>query len=251
MPKYYLLFLLSFLSIPTVFSQLTPEKNSIIYYKDGSVFIGEILEDHAFSIKMAITTGDTLHITKKNIRKIFQPSRNVLMHTKGKMHYTSGIFVSTTLGGGLSADPSFDWDLVVGRRLNEKWSVGVGAAVSFNSVWNFRGIFLDNHFIPIFAYGRYYLTKKSARLFAFSRLGYGVRSDIALGDDHTGGVHIQPGIGVHFASRKSARFIITLSQMLQHTRGSRVDFDFLSNPINVDYNFFYNRTMLKIGVEFK
>jgi len=35
------------------------------------------------------------------------------MHTNGKMHETSGIFVSTSMGGGLSEDPSFDWDLVI------------------------------------------------------------------------------------------------------------------------------------------
>lgn len=251
MHKYYLLLLFSFLSIPAVFSQLTPENRAIVYYKDGSVFIGEILKDKVIGIEMVITTGDTLHLAKRDIKRIFQSSRDILMHSRGKMHYTSGQFVSTSMGGGLSEDPSFDWDVVLGRHLNEKWSVGVGAALSFNSVWNFRGVSADNHFIPVFAYGRYYLTKKRARLFAFSRLGYGVRSDLAWGDDHTGGVHFQPGIGVHFAARKSVRFIITLSQMLQHTKGNRVDFDFLSNPVNIDYNFFYNRTMLKVGIDIR
>ena len=251
MYKYYLLLFFSFLSISTVFSQLTTENQAIVYYKDGSVFIGKIVEDNATSIHIMVATGDTLHVAKKDIKRIFRSSRDVLIHRRGKMHYTSGIFVSTTMGGGLSDNASFDWDLVVGRHLNEKWSVGIGAATSTNSVWNFRGVNLDNNFIPIFAYGRYYLTNKRARLFAFSRLGYGVRSDWGWGDDHTGGVHIQPGVGIHFASRKALRFVITLSQMLQHTKGSRVDFDFLSNPINVNYNFFYNRTMLKIGIDIK
>ena len=254
MPKYYLLFLFSFLSISTLFSQFSTQKRTIIYNKDGSFFIGKILKDHPSSIEMIKTTGDTLNIHKRQIKRIFQTSRDIIMHTKGSVHYTSGIFASTSFGWGLSEDHSFDWDLVVGRHLNEKWSVGLGASVNYNTTNNFRGIRIDNRFTPIFAYGRYYINKKSARLFAFSRLGYGFgffSDNIEWVDNQTGGVHIQPGIGVHFASRKSIRFIITLSQMLQHTRGSQVDFDFLSNPINIDYNFFYNRTMLKVGIEFK
>ena len=83
-------------------------------------------------------------------------------------------------------------------------------------------------------------------------MGYGNPSNIVwAGGEYSGGVHFQPGFGVHFASRRKARFILTLSQMIQNTRGERVDFDFLSNPINIKYKYWYNRTMLKIGVEWK
>lgn len=250
-PRIYAFLLLTFCSLPTLVAQLTPDDRAIIYYEDGSIFIGPIIAEDANFLTLVAITNDTIHINKGFIKKAFRTDKNILLHPGGKMHYTLGQFVSTSMGWGLSDNPSFDWDIILGRRLDKKWSVGLGASLSFNSVWNFRGISMDNHFVPVFAYGRYYLTHNKARLFAFSRLGYGFRSSWFQFGDHTGGLHFQPGIGVHFASRKRVRFIITLSQMLQHTKGNRVDFDFLSNPINIDYNFFYNRTMLKVGMEFR
>jgi len=235
------------------FSQLAQANRAIISTHDGSVFIGHIVYEDELTIDLVAVTTDTLHIQKGLIRTLRRSSTDIMVHSNGKMHYTGGYFYSTTLGWGGNFDdnPSADLDFIVGKRLNKRVSVGMGAAINFNSAVLPNWIWLDHHFMPVFAYGRYYLNDKRVRPFAFSRLGYGFRTGIVWNDNHTGGVHFQPGIGIHFAARKSARFIITLSQMLQHTKGNRTNFDVFSNPVNFRFSHWYNRTMLKIGVEFK
>lgn len=237
------------------FAQLLDANRAIIYTHDGSVFIGHIIYSDELTVDLVAVTGDTLHIQKGLIKGYYRNSENMILHRGGKMHYTEGYFVSSTLGWGGNFDesPSFDWDLIVGKRLTKRVSVGIGTSLSLNSAvlpglgWGW----FDHHFMPIFGYGRYYLNDKKVRLFASSRLGYGFPTNIIWNDDHQGGLHFQPGVGIHFASRKSGRFIITLSQMIQQTGGSRTDLDVFSNPVNFNYTHWYNRTMLKIGVEFK
>jgi len=233
-------------------AQILDANRVIISLHDGSVFIGTILQEDELNIDLMVITQDTVHIHKGLIRTIHRNSKDILIHPGGKAHYIGGSFISTTLGwgGDFGDNPSADLDLIIGKRLNKRFSVGAGVALNANSAvignWNW----IENHFMPVFAYGRYYITDKKIRPFAFSRLGYGFRTNIFWNEEHTGGVHIQPGVGIHFASRKSARFIITLSQMIQHTNGTRFNFDVFSNPVSINYSHWYNRTMLKFGIEF-
>lgn len=239
------------LSIAAI-AQISEANRVIISTHDGSVFIGRIVFEDELNMDLLVVTQDTLHIQKGLIRDIRRNSKDIMLHPGGKMHYVGGIFYSTTVGWGGNFDdnPSADLDFIVGKRLNKRFSVGVGAALSLNSAvianWNW----IDTHFTPVFAYGRYYLNDKKVRPFAFSRLGYGFKTNIFWNDNHTGGVHFQPGVGIHFASRKSARFILTLSQMIQHTKGGQNTFDVFSNPVSLNYSHWYNRTIFKIGVEF-
>jgi len=246
---FFLLF--SFLGFQYATAQLTVENKAIVYYQDGSVFIGHIVEEDALQMKVVVVTLDTITINKAFIKRILRNAENVLLHQGGKFHYTDGNFVSASSGGGLSEDESVELSLILGKRLNTKWSVGVGVAISNHSIWNFNGLWIDNGFIPVFGYGRYYLRDKKVRVFAAASLGYGIASDLGFGGNHSGGVYFQPAIGLHFASRKRARFIITLGQTLQRTKGTQWRWDSLGNEIVFDYKYLFNRTMLKIGIEFK
>jgi len=253
MPSKKILFFLlfSFLGFQSITAQITVESKAIVYYFDGSIFIGRIVEEDALQIKLIAVTKDTINISKALTKRILRNAENVLLHQGGKFHYAYGTFFSVSFGGGISEHESSDLELIIGKRLNTKLSVGVGAAMSSHSVWNFNGLWIDNAFVPVFGYGRYYLRDKKARVFAAASLGYGFASDIGFGGNHSGGVFFQPAIGVHFASRKRTRFIITLGQTLQHTKGTQFSWDSLGNEIVFDYKYLFNRTMLKIGIEFK
>ena len=254
MPTKKILFFLlfSFLGFQSITAQITTENKAIINYYDGSVFVGYIVQEDAWQIKLVAVTRDTIHISKEFIKRILRNAENVLLHQGGKFHYRTGTFLSASGGVGLTDDSSGDFELILGKRINTKLSVGIGGAIANHANWDFNGLWLDNTFLPIFGYGRYYLRDKKARVFAAASLGYGFALDnLNFGGEHTGGVYFQPAIGVHFASRKRARFILTLGQTLQHTKGTQFTWDNLGNEIVFDYRFLFNRTMLKIGIEFK
>ncbi|NJL75989.1 MAG: hypothetical protein HC892_14185 [Saprospiraceae bacterium] len=91
------------------------------------------------------------------------------------------------------------------------------------------------------------------RPYLFSQLGYGFGVNDEFSNDITsGGVYFEPGVGIHFASRKNLRFIMSLSQHIQRGTGSIQTFDFSSNnSIEVNYNLLFNRAVFKIGMEFR
>ena len=235
------------------FAQILDAKRVIISLHDGSVFIGRIVQEDELNMDLLVITQDTVHIQKGLIKDIRRNSKDILIHSGGKMHYTGGPFFSINfgMGGNLADNPSADLDVIYGQRINKRWSVGGGVALSLNSATLPSWQWITTHFMPVFAYGRYYINDKKVRPFAHARLGYGFRTNIFWNDEHTGGLHFQPGVGIHFASRKSSRFVISLSQMLQNTKGSTFNFDVFSNPVNFNSNHWYNRTILKIGIEFK
>jgi len=250
--KMLVLFIFSFLGFQSIRAQITTENKAIIYYFDGSIFVGHIVAEDALQMQLIAVTLDTININKAYIKRILRNSEHVLLHQGGKYHYTHGNFVSLSLGGsGGDRSSDFELDLILGKRFSKQLSVGIGVGLSHHSTWNFNGLWLDNGFVPIFGYGRYYLRHKKARIFAAAKLGYGIASDWNFGNEHAGGIYFQPAIGVHFASRKRTRFIFTIGQTLQHTKGTQFSWDSLGNEVRFNYKYLFNRTMIKIGIEFK
>ncbi len=250
---HYLLFTFYFLSFtPTGLAQLEWENRAIIHYFDGSIFIGTIVEEDPLQVIMIAATSDTLHLNKASIKKIFRNSTNVLIHNGGKFHFKKGLFwaISTTLGAAENGNASFQQNFVIGKRFNKKWSAGLGTGLHFNEA-SFNGIWTTSDFIPFYAYGRYYVTHKRARIFAASKLGFGFASEIAWSDAETGGLLFQPEVGIHFASRKNARFVLSIGQYIQHTKGEDIFFDQFGNPVNSRFSLWLNRTVFKAGIEFK
>ena len=249
----YLLFIFATFHFSAL-SQIEQENRAIIYYFDGSVFIGTIVEEDPLQIVMLAATLDTLHLNKAYIKKAIRNTTNALIHRGGKFHYKKGLFwsISTTLGGGSieSETASFHQDFIMGWRFNKKWSAALGMGIHFNDA-NFNGIWTTNHFMPAYVYGRYYLTDKRVRIFAASKVGYGFPSQIAWSDSHSGGVLFQPEIGFHFASRKTARFILSIGQYIQNTKGDNVFFDQFGNAVNSRFSLWLNRTVLRAGIEFR
>ena len=225
-------------------------QGAIIQTFDGSVFIGSIVQETNTKLHFTILTGDTITLNKGLIRKIRKTSENILMHSRAKFHYTKGVFVNIQSGFGLDDNGSGQIDMTLGYRLNKRYSVGLGIGLSYYSTI-FGGRWIETNSIPLFSYGRYYPLDSKVRPYVDLRLGWGFPNRNAFGSDHNGGVLMQPGIGIHFASKKNLRFLLSLSQVLQHTRGDDFFIDPLGNPVSSDFSIWYNRTILKVGLEWR
>lgn len=237
--------------VPTMrlFAQADASKGSIVYNRDGSVFIGDLLEENSTQIVLFGSTGDTIHLDKDLIRRTLIGRTDIILHNRGKYHSTKGLFASA--GGGIAAtyESSATLDFIVGYRKDEKFSFGAGIGYHLHET-ELGSNFLINKFAPAYIYGRRYLGRSNAGPFVFSKLGYGFPIERGFNDEYTGGVYAQPGLGLHFASRTDLKFIMSLSQYIQHSNGQRQRRDLFSNPVNIDYSIWYLRLMFNLTIEF-
>lgn len=245
--KYYSLLLFFVLLQLTSFAQ---NQKAIVHYYDYSIYVGEIIDENSTELTMLLTTGDTIVVSKRKIKRIHRDSETVILHDNGRMHSISGTFGMLSSGFSGGGEGSGYIDFVLGRRLNEKWAVGLGAGMSWNSIL-INTLWTTHNFVNAYGYSRYYLGKKRVRPFVYGRMGYGIPVDLAFADDHTGGFHAQTGIGFHFASRRKNTTTISLGQNIQYTRGGRIETDAFFQPVTYDYSIWYNRFTFTIGVDFK
>ena len=223
---------------------------AIAYYKDGSVFIGPIVDEGAYSLSMVISTGDTILIDPGQIRKLLRGTDDIIIRNRGRFFYTKGTFATFSLGVGGGDDNTSHLDLMIGRRLNEKVSLALGTGLHYNSFF-FGNFWADSQFIPLYGYGRYYMGRRNPRFFFYGSAGYGFPAGTLFFGTFTGGVQAQAGVGVNWASRKKIRWLISLGQTFQHVRGTANSTDIFSQPVVYDYNLWLNRIIFKLGIEFR
>lgn len=248
--------LVLYLSVGQALTQIKIPPRTIIFYEDGSVFIGEIASENSQILSLVISTLDTIQINKNFVRRIKRTPEDIILFNKGKYHFTKGGFGGIEHGYGISENYTVQFDIIAGIHLNEKYSVGIGTGYheydSFFQSPNNGFTWISNASFPLYAYGRYHPWNKKWRPYADLKLGYG--SPIQTWWDNNnrrGGLFMQPGIGIKFASRNNFRFKISLSQAIQRSVGTRFGWDNLGNEIQFDYRIWQNRTMLKIGFEFR
>ena len=228
--------------------------SSIIYTNSGGVYVGKVVKEDAFTIKMVIETGDTISIDKRYVKKQKKPARlqNVILLDKGKYHKKEGLFLSLDYSIASSSEENtcLLFAVIAGYRLNSKWSVGVSIAAHHNSVSLPGNVWADHQFSSIAAYGRYNITNKKIRWFAESSLGYGKAKAERWLDQYSDGVYFRPGIGFVIANRKRTKWSFKISHYIQSTSGTSNFGNW--NPGQQDaiytYKQLYNRTMIGIGV---
>ncbi|MEM9325792.1 MAG: hypothetical protein AAGA85_09055 [Bacteroidota bacterium] len=233
-------------------AQTLPEQEQVyIKYFDGSIYIGTVVEREAYSIRVRIATQDTINVQYSLMKKMLSGS-DLMIFPGGKYHLKTGLYLFSTGGAGGTDDGAItgQWDIVGGYRLTEDLHVGAGLGTEGGDI-QIAGFWYSQSFTSLFGYGRYYpLGRSKARPYFDTRLGYGMPRNQWDGD-HTGGFHFQPGIGVEFASRNNFRFLISVSQYVQNTRGEATEFGPFSQQVENRYNVWYNRTLFKIGLQFK
>lgn len=250
-----LVFLILFVGSQFVFSQDSPEPEKLsINYKDGSFFLGEVIKWEPNTIILKISTGDTISVDRSLITKV-RSNHDISVYRKGSYHLKTGYYgyASLNIGGDNAAQATSQVELIIGKRMSEKWSVGIGYGRTYSDA-TLGGVWTNHTFRNLFGYSRYYLKNSKVQPYVDAKLGYGFsagRNGDFFFDQHSGGLNFQPGIGLHFASKKSTRWIIGVGQNLQYTRGSSTNQGPFGNPIIADYKLWYNRTVFKIGFEFK
>lgn len=226
---------------------------SIIYYKDGSIFKGALIDESPLHYIMVLSTLDTINVNKAMVGR-FADSRKMSLYRRGKFHYKDGIYVYMTgmLGGGANDNSTGMTDLTIGYRRTPDQSIGIGAGLAISDIV-LAGTWMTHQFTTVFLYGRQYLGKSRARFYFDSRVGYGFprMSDNVWGDDHNGGVHFQPGLGLHFASKSGLKWHLGLARFIQRTTGEDVTTGPFNQPIETDFKLWYSRTVFKIGMEIK
>lgn len=255
--KIFFILSLCLLSNAFCYGQLRKSKKestrAIVQYEDGSVFIGQIIQEGSLSMKMVLSTKDTISINKIYIKRIRRTDKNISLYNGAKFHYTKGIFYSLQFGGNVGdnvENETSQVDLIVGYRFNKKFAAGIGFGNSYNYTFSF-GTDIDANATPVFAYGRYYPIDKKIRPFIAGKIGWAFPSQEIIRGDHNGGFLIQPEIGVNFSSRRRIRFLISLGQQIQNISGELLDFDPFGNRIESKYDLWFNRTVLKVGIEWK
>ena len=227
---------------------------AIFYLKDGSVFTGEVVESLGRAYRLVLVTKDTITLELGMVKKKLTLNDDVAMRSRGKFHYKNGYFASLNMGFSLNPNSeSSQLNLIVGKRLNEKISLGVLMGYHNNTSFT-PGFWFDHYFYSLAAYGRYYIGKSNVGFYADMGLGYSfpTNQNVFFFDDrHTGGPIIQPGLGFHFASRKKIRWFVGMAQNIQHSRGENSRFDSFNNPVFVEYDVWHNSVILKFGIEFR
>ena len=79
--KVFLFLTLCLLSNILCYGQLRKSKKektrAIVQYQDGSVFIGKIVDEGALSMKMVLSTKDTITLNKVHIKRIRRTDKNI------------------------------------------------------------------------------------------------------------------------------------------------------------------------------
>ena len=232
------------------------KSEAIIYCRDGSVFRGEIIQENHSGIRLVTFDQDTVFVAGSRVKKVLR-SGDYLFHSNGRMHDTKGFFWAINLGfnavGFFNPEVvrSEHFELLFGWRFNKRWTVANGIGGEFNSS-DIGGFVVETTFSSYFLYGRYYLTDNRQRVFVHSRIGFGSgSSDENENVNNAGGMNWQGGLGVHFAARKRARFILSLGYYFQKTKGTQFFLDGFGNEVKIDFDMLITRPILKFGIEFR
>ncbi len=246
-----------FLLVVSVYCYGQKTTEVMVYCNDGSIYRGELVGEDDKTLQIVIEQ-DTLNVSKVRVKAV-REAGDYLFHPKGKFHDTKGFFWSMNLGfstAGLFTEQdmtSGHFELLFGYRFNKRWTIasGLGSELNTSQIGEFL---IETGFSSYFLYGRYYFTDGRPRLFAYSRLGFGAgqaAEDAETNINNKGGIQWQAGGGIHFASRKNARFIISWGYYLQKTSGTQFFLDDFGNEVKVDFDMLIQRPILKLGIEFR
>ncbi len=232
-------------------NQSGPPERVSVSYRDGSFFVGDVIKWEANHLYIRLSTLDTIKLNRAFIKKV-ESSKKLSVHSKGKYHFKKGVYAysSLSVGGGedYSAISQVDW--LVAYRHNEKMSYGVGFGTVYADA-SVSGLYVTHYFIPLFGYGRYYFNNSNVQPYIDFRAGYGFSNRRPWQeDDYSGGLYVVPGFGIHIASKSKLKWHIGVGQHLQSTSGNSQLFDSRGLPVFTNYDLWYNRTVLKVGIEF-
>lgn len=245
--KFIVAILAFFLSVSLSAQVVEDEVQAVVSYRDGSIFKGKLLEGDGFNLRMIISTGDTITLSKVMISKIFDPE-NYIITKKDKYHFKNGVFGYGSLTFGVFRfDHSAQIQAIGGYRYNERLSLGLGMSLEGHDV-SIADLYFYHRFLSTFGYGRFYLNEKNWRLYTDVKMGYSFAMEPDFFELNTSndGFLFQPGLGVHIASRSKLKMHLGMSYIFLRTNGEGSDW---SGDIQLDYKVWISRLVFTFGVE--
>lgn len=234
-----------------VLSQVVPHTKALsldLRLKDGSIFKGEKVWENDSLIQMVLGTGDTITVHKSRLekQKEFDYS-HVLLFEKRRFHRIHGLFGHLSYGfRSYNTEITNKFDLILGKRVSSKLNLGAGFSFAQSDALVTSNTWVFNTFLTPYVYGRRYLNQRRFRLYADAKAGY---SFSTRERNHTGGVYLEPGMGVLAASKGPVKWNIGLSLYYQPTSGQRMEPGPFNRPIEINYNLRYTRLLFNIGIE--
>ena len=224
---------------------------------DGSSIMGQLLSNDLHSIKMLLSTGDTMEIEYGYIKTVLGLNDGLEMHHQGDYHFNQGNYLdfSASIATG-GAEPSSHFNIIGAKRMSKTTSFGFGIGLDTyqraQSPSNFS-------YISTFAYGRYYLNriKSRNRPFLSLGLGYGNAENIfhkrpPREGTYGGGFVAKPTFGIHFASQRKRKILLGWAWHFQNSEA------FFTNPewwwgptvTSVSEKIWFIRTGVSLTLEF-
>ena len=240
-----------------------------VHLLDGSVLVGQVIEDNDYFIRIVIFSGDTLKIGYKYINTSASAQRitNDLPNSDNPYRWTnrrktflaSGLMYGGNLRLGFSNDNSPEIQGFLGKRWSSRWNAGFGFSYTHRCFQ--VGDFFENiGFVTPSFFARYYLSSsEKPRWFVSTDLGYAISTNKDYEwefyqESSEGGVYGRLGVGIHFPSKREMRWLLDFGLSYQQSSGSM---GFESDPFgsgNTPVRIAYNKTHLVphigVGIEF-
>lgn len=250
--KYFLTLLLMCIFVTNSIIAQHNRTSSIVYLQDGSVYVGQIIQEDIFEVVMKTQALDTITINKAFVSKTVR-AKEIIHVQDGKYHKTEGLFGAIEMAFSYGNESHYtQLAAIFGNRMTRRFLLGGGIGLTQASINgnNIGGLWFDHDFVQVFAYSRYYINDKKLRLFGEMKLGWGFSMDNNWGGNTSqGGFYANPGIGIEFANRKKLKWSIKLSQNLQQV-SSQENWGDQFNPVRINLDHIYNRTSLSVGIQF-
>lgn len=255
---------LSFALLWVVSFLTAQQNNSIFYMKNGTVYIGEVLNKDSETLQVHLMDGNDVQIFVPSIKR-YLAAKDIQVFADGRYNPTRGFFFQTGMGFNAESfaaeeeeEPRISSHLpfLFGWHVNSRWSAAAGFGFEFNEA-EIAGFRVETQMTSLFLYGRYHLTKRKRRPFLYARIG-GAFTDGQLEENpedntqssNTGGFQLQAGGGFQFSSRKNSRWILSLGYHLQKASGQQRFIDFAGGEVIADYDVWIRRLIFGVAVEF-
>lgn len=238
------------------FSQSNPHFVIAKYY-DGSIFNGISTGESQGILALELITGDTISVNRKYAKEVLDRN-NAIIYKDFKHHKTTGNFWDFSMGFNASSFGSDDspisshMRLMYGTRLHGKLCIAGGLGLEFNEA-SVGGFIFNSQLFSLFGYGKYYLTDRRRRIYAFGRIGFGFTTEEqinGINNEQQGGFNGKYGLGILFPSKRKSRFQLNLGHYFQKMSGREFFLDAFGNEIETTYDLLVSRLILSFGWEF-
>jgi hypothetical protein len=228
-------------------------ESAVVQTYDGSIYKGYVLGRTEFELQMLLPTMDTINVHEVLIHRM-RSSNDYDLYKKGRFYpkkgfYGSLFFNSNYTGSGRGSN-GLNAQLVY--QPSKKYAYGLSGGfqangLNLNGEWDWQ----TYTFWQFDLYGKYNLSRNSSRFYTDLKLGFGSAGENWREEETNGGLHIEPGFGLQFASKGHFRFNLGIAHQFQNSSGaSNVWSPDGRGQNRVDYQLWYSRTVLRLGIEF-